>query len=207
MGDFEPKLKHERDQLLRQRAQIDRRLEKIAELLQEYKSQPELRLVSPMSVAHAVREACKKMKDGITRQRVIAFLREAHPTEDFKDASVATAILNLTRGDEPALFLARKGEGRQAAVYSTETDQLFKLSEKQWDVLFSPEVTHGTGGWQSMFKALQKSTRGERGGASIIVSPELRARIQHYINRYGTGGWQSKLKAVLGEHLPHLFRN
>ena len=151
----------------------------------------------------AVKRSCMAMIDGITRQRVIAEIRKRYPGLHPKSSSVAASLLNLTKGDQPILRVAIEGKGRNPSFYSTEGDRVLRLSSDEIEGLLDETVIRGTGGWQSLWLSLLKNFDKTKG--TIIVTPELRARIFNYYHSYGQGGWQNKVKRVFRRELPHLF--
>ena len=58
---------------------------------------------SETTLYDAVKRACIFMKDGIVRQRVIGRIEREHPFLKPKSASVAAALVNLTKGDQNML--------------------------------------------------------------------------------------------------------
>jgi hypothetical protein len=158
---------------------------------------------SDITLFDAVRAACVKLKDAITRQRVIAAIEREHPFLKPKSASVAAALINLTKGNTPMLKLAIQGRGASPAYYSTEGDVTVRLSADEIAVLTDENTTKGTGGWQSLWLALLKKFDKVKG--EITLTPALRARLYQYYHRYGEGGWQSKAQRVFRRELPHLF--
>jgi hypothetical protein len=151
----------------------------------------------------AVRRACFVLKDGITRQRVIAQVEREHPLIKPKSPSVAASLINLTKGEHPILVVAIEGKGRSPSFYSTQGETTHRLSGDEIKDLLDPANTRGTGGWQSLFASLQKSF--DKTNGTIRLSPEQRANIYKYIHNYGTGGWQDRTKRIFRRELPHLF--
>jgi hypothetical protein len=151
----------------------------------------------------AVKRACLEMVDGITRQRVIGAIERNHPFLKPKSSSVSAALINLTKGENPMLRVATEGQGRSPSFYSTEGDLVLRLSADEIATLMDEGALKGTGGWQSLWAALQRQFVKEDG--SIRLTPELRARIYHYYHSYGQGGWQNKVMRVFRRELPHLF--
>lgn len=151
----------------------------------------------------AVRRACFVLKDGITRQRVIAQVERDYPLLKPKSPSVAASLINLTKGDHPALIVAIEGKGRSPSFYSAQGETVHRLSGDEIKDLHDPANTRGTGGWQSLFASLQKSF--DKATGTIRLSPEQRARIYYYIHNYGGGGWQDRAKRIFRRELPHLF--
>jgi hypothetical protein len=101
------------------------------------------------------------------------------------------------------LKLAIRGTGASPAYYSTEHDIDVRLSADEIAILMDETVTKGTGGWQSLWTALQKKF--DRATGHITLTAELRAKIYQYYHRYGEGGWQSKTLRVFRRELPQLF--
>ena len=151
----------------------------------------------------AVKQACLNMTDGITRQRVLSRIERQYPFLKPNSSSVSAALINLAKGDTPMLKLAVSGRGRSPAVYSTEADQGILLNSEESAELMDETATRGTGGWQSLWSALQKQY--DKASGNIILTPELRARLYHYFHAYGQGGWQNRTKRVFRRQLPHLF--
>lgn len=159
--------------------------------------------VTETTLHDAVRRCCMTMVDGITRQRVITAIEHKYPGLRPKSASVAASLVNLTKGYEPALRVAIEGRGRRPALYSSEGNIALQLSSDEVAELLDSGATRGTGGWQSLWAALLKEF--DKASGMITLSPELRARIFHYLSAYGHGGWQNKVKRIFRRHLPHLF--
>ncbi len=158
---------------------------------------------SEITLNDAVRAVCVKMKDGITRQRVISVIEREHPMLRPKSPSVAAALINLSKGDNPMLKLGIKGAGAAPAYYSTEADIDVSLSADEVAILMDETTTRGTGGWQSLWGALQK--RYNKATGRITLSAELRAKLYLYYHKYGEGGWQTKALRVFRRELPQLF--
>ncbi len=116
--------------------------------------------------------------------------------------SVAASLINLAKGDNPMLKVAIKSRGRSPAFYSTEGTTVHRLSADEIETLMDETSIKGTGGWQSLWIALQKQF--DKATGSIALTPELRARIYNYYH-YGTGGWQTRVMRVFRRELPHLF--
>jgi hypothetical protein len=155
------------------------------------------------SLHDAVKRACLNLKDGITRQRVITEIERENPFMKPKPASVGASLINLARGDNQMLNTAIEGKGRSPSAYSILGNTVHKLSSDEVANLFDEQNTKGTGGWQSLFGALQKKFDKEHG--NILLTPEHRARIYQYYHSYGGGGWQDRIKRVFRRELPHLF--
>lgn len=159
--------------------------------------------IADTTLHDAVKRACLRMLDGITRQRVIADIEREHPLIKPKSPSVAASLINLTKGDHPMLNVAVEGKGRTPAFYSTQRETTHRLSGDEIKELFDPMTTKGLGGWQSLFGGLQKNF--DKASANITLTPEQRARIYSYYRSYGGGGWQDRIKRVFRRELPHLF--
>ena len=101
------------------------------------------------------------------------------------------------------LKIAVEGRGSAPTIYSTEGDISIRLSSEEIESLMDESVTKGTGGWQSLWLALQRSF--DKASGQIKLTPELRARIYQYYHNYGTGGWQTRAKRVFKRELQHLF--
>ncbi len=177
-----------------------RNLEGVGELQQELGVQPK---DSDVSLLDAVKAACMEMVDGITRQSVIQSIERAHPFLKPNPSSVSAALINLSRGAQPMLYVGQEGSGRRPAIYSSEGETIRKLTSDEIEGLMDPTARRGTGGWQSLWSVLLKSLNKSSG--TIRLTPALRARIWHYYHAYGVGGWQNKVKRVFRRHLPHLF--
>lgn len=158
---------------------------------------------SEVTLQDAVKGACLKMIDGITRQRVISAIERERPLLKPKSSSVAASLLNFTKGTNPMLKVAIEGKGRSPSFYSTEGTMHIRLSGDEIEALMDNATIKGTGGWQSLWIALQKHF--DKASGSITLTPELRARIYHYYHSYGQGGWQTKVMRVFRRELPHLF--
>jgi len=151
----------------------------------------------------AVRRACLNLKDGITRQRVITELEREHPFLKPKPPSVASSLINLTKGENPLLAVALQGKGRKPFIYTTQANTLHRLSGDEIKDLFDPITTKGTGGWQSLFSSLQKSF--DKAHGTITLTPEQRGKIFQYYRDYGGGGWQERIKRIFRRELSYLF--
>jgi hypothetical protein len=158
---------------------------------------------SDITLQDAVKGVCLRLVDGITRQRVLAAIERERPFLKPKSSSVAAALLNLAKGENPTLHLAIEGKGRTPSVYSTEGNVTIRLSAEERDALWDSSVAKGTGGWQSLWVSLQRSF--DKVSGTITLTPEQRARIYHYYHDYGGGGWQAKVAKVFKRELPHLF--
>ena len=156
-----------------------------------------------ISLLDAVRGACMKLVDGITRQRVIQTIERMHPFLAPNPSSVAAALLNLSKGPNPLLHLAEPGSGSRPAVYSTEGEMVLKLNSEEIAALNDIRAIRGVGGWQSLWKTLRCLF--SKADGTIRLDPARRARILHYYKSYGIGGWQNKVRSVFKRHLPHMF--
>jgi hypothetical protein len=168
----------------------------------EASSQPNLRLASNISLNDAVKKVCIKMEDAITRQRVVSAVESVYFLKP-NPSSVAAALTNLSQGENPMLKIVTHGRGSAPTVYSTEGDMTLRLNADEIKTLTDPTAIRGTGGWQSLWTALQKKF--DKAAGQITLTPELRARIWQYYHNYGTGGWQTRTKQVFRRQLPHLF--
>lgn len=196
--------------LVADRARIDSAIASLEDALQSIEKlespQGELPLEpgrTETTLQDAVRGVCMAMADGITRQRVITALERNYPGLRPKSASVAAALANLTKGDQPILKVAVEGKGRSPSFFTTEGNSMLQLSSDEIAALVDESATHGTGGWQSLWIAMLKKFDKAKG--TLVLTPELRARIFHYYHTYGVGGWQNKIKRLLRRHLPHMF--
>jgi hypothetical protein len=166
-------------------------------------SQPQLHFESDISLHEAVKNACIRMIDGITRQRVLAAIEKSYPYMRPKSSSVAASLINLSKGANAMLKIATEGQGSKPSFYSSEGDMLVELSADEIEALTDESATRGTGGWQSLWLALLHNF--DKATGQIKLTPELRARLYHYYHDYGVGGWQNRSKRVFRRLLPHLF--
>lgn len=163
-------------------------------------TQPDL--FGASSLLDAVLQSCSKMVDGITRQRVLGWLRSDERYADAKETSVAAVLTTLAQSGE--LEIVEQGKGRQPSYYTSQKEPIVAvLDDAELAALNDADLVKGTGGWQSLAKGLRAATKGNK----CTLSPELRKRIFHYLTSYGGGGWQVRLKAILGRHVPHLFES
>jgi hypothetical protein len=209
---FDPEpIKAQIANLLEDRRRIDQAISALQEALaniEGLENQKQLRLTIPnaatgVTLHESVKRACLQMVDGITRQRVIEAIEKTNPFLKPKSASVAASLIKLTKGERPALSVAIEGRGRSPAFYSTEGTTVHKLSAEEAVNLMDEAATKGTGGWQSLWLALQRQF--DKATGSICLTPELRAKMYHYYHSYGSGGWQGKVQKVFRRELPHLF--
>lgn len=210
MKSFDPEaIQAQIDNLLVERDRIDQAIVALQTAIHNIQGleQRELRVLEPgvgeITLHDAVKRACMNMVDGITRQRVIIAIERIHPFFRPKSPSVAASLINLTKGDKPMLRVAIEGRGRSPSFYSTEGNTVHRLSSEEIETLLDETAIKGTGGWQSLWIALQK--RFEKSSGNITLTPELRARIYHYYHSYGQGGWQNRVMKVFRRELPHLF--
>jgi hypothetical protein len=152
----------------------------------------------------AIKAVAAELKHNITKATILDALRQSHPHLHANPQSVSAALVKLTQGHAPFLFIAKRGAGKQPTLYTIEPTRIVKLLPTQLKALFAPERTHGTGGWQSLFKRLQNKADRETG--EIILDRDVLSAMRHYYFNYGVGGWQSHLKKVFGMHIPELFR-
>lgn len=192
------------------RARIDRAIQSLEaalnsiEKLESSQAELELEHAGTETTLHdAVRAVCMAMGDGITRQRVIAAVEKNYPFLRPKSASVAASLANLTKGNDPVLRVAIEGKGRNPSFFSTAGDMVLQLSSDEIAALQDENAIHGTGGWQSLWSAMLKKF--DKSTGTLVLTPELRARVFQYYRNYGVGGWQNKIKRVLRRHLPHMF--
>jgi hypothetical protein len=209
MFDAEP-IKAQLANLIVDRDRIDRAIEALQSALRNIEgvlpeqSEFSIDLKAADTTLHdAVRRACLKMMDGITRQRVISEIEREHPLLKPKPPSVASSLINLTKGDHPMLHVAIEGKGRSPSFYSTQGNTEHHLSGEEAKELFDEKATKGTGGWQSLFASLQKSF--DKGNGVIKLTPEQRGKIYQYYRSYGGGGWQERVKRIFRRELPYLF--
>ena len=152
----------------------------------------------------AIKTVAAELQHNITKATVLEALRRSHPELKANPQSVAAALLKMTQGDKPFLYIEKRGAGNQPTLYTTEQTHVIRLLPAQLKTLFAPERTRGTGGWQSLFKRLQN--RADRETGEIILDRTIMLAMRHYYFHYGVGGWQSHLKRVFGMHIPELFR-
>lgn len=153
------------------------------------------------TLLEAVKRACFEMADDITRPRVLASIMRAQPLLQPNSSSVSAALINLSKGDNPMLTVAKAGRGRTPAVYATQGNLDIQLNSDELAALFEP--INGVGGLQSLFESLQKQF--DKATGVITLTPLLRARIHHYFHAYGTGGYQTRARRAFRRTLPHLF--
>jgi hypothetical protein len=156
-----------------------------------------------ITLATAIKTVCAQMKENITKAGILEALRRNFPELNPNAQSVAAALVKLTRGGKPYLYVEKRGAGNQPTVYTTKETQILKLTPKQIKVLFAPERTRGSGGWQSLFKRLQDATDRER--SEIILTERLEIDMEHYFHAYGQGGWQNYLRQVFEGHNLYMF--
>lgn len=156
-----------------------------------------------VTLQDAVKNVCMKLIDGITRQRVIAWIEQQYPFLKPNSSSVSAALINLAKGDNPMLHLAVAGKGRSPAVYSTQDVTTFRLNAEEAEALLDEALTRGSGGWQSLWTALQRSY--DKATGFITLSPNLRGRLYHYYHSYGGGGWQNAARKAFRREAAHLF--
>ncbi len=152
----------------------------------------------------AIKTVAAELRHNITKPTVLEALRRSHPQLKANPQSVAAALLKLTQGDKPFLYIEKRGAGNQPTLYTTAQTRIIKLLPVQLKALFAPERTRGTGGWQSLFKRLQNTVDRETG--EIVLDRTIMLAMRHYYLHYGVGGWQSHLKKIFGMHIPELFR-
>jgi hypothetical protein len=168
--------------------------------------QKEFPLFSPSAnqettLQDAVKHACLEMVDDITRQRVISHIERHYPALKPNSSSVSAALINLAKGENAMLKLAVPGIGRSPARYSAQDETQIQLNSDEITGLLEP--INGTGGWQSLFLALQKHF--DKATGVITLTPTLRTRVHQYYHSYGGGGFQNRAKRVFRRELPHLF--
>jgi hypothetical protein len=154
-----------------------------------------------LTLQGAVKENCLRMKDNITRQRVLIAIERRYPFLQPNSSSVSAALINLSKGDNAMLNVAAEGSGRSPTVYSTQGNTVTQLNSDEIAGLMEP--INGVGGWQSLWTTIQKQFDKSKG--EITMEPALRARIHHYFQSYGVGGFQSRTKRVFRRTHPHLF--
>ncbi len=157
-----------------------------------------------VTLATAIKTVVSEMREGITKEGVIEALRRAYPQVKRNPQSVAAALVKLTQGKKPLLFIESRGAGSRPTIYTTEETFIFDLTGPEINSLFQDERTIGSGGWQSLFKRLQSCM--ESDGPEIILNQKLLQDMRHYYLNYGVGGWQNSLKSIFNSHLPELFR-
>jgi hypothetical protein len=159
--------------------------------------------VARISLATAIKTVCAQMQENITKAGILEALRQSFPQLNPNAQSVAAALVKLTRGGKPYLYVEKRGAGNQPTVYTTKETQILKLTPKQMKILFAPERTRGSGGWQSLFKRLQNATDRER--SEIIITERLEIDMENYYVNYGQGGWQNALRQIFEEHQLYMF--
>jgi hypothetical protein len=152
----------------------------------------------------AVKTVAAELRHNITKATVLEALRRSHPELKANPQSVAAALVKMSLGDKPFLYIEKRGAGNQPTLYTTDRTRVIKLLPAQLKALFAPERTRGTGGWQSLFKRLQNRADCETG--EIILDRTMMLAMRHYYFQYGVGGWQNHLKKIFGMHIPELFR-
>src|SRR5258708_14691774 len=90
-------------------------------------SQPQLPFKSDISLHEAVKNACIRMIDGITRQRVLAAIEKNYPYMQPKSSSVAASLINLSKGENAMLKISTEGQGSKTSFYSTESNIQLQL--------------------------------------------------------------------------------
>jgi hypothetical protein len=160
--------------------------------------------VAQTTLISAVKTVAAELRNNITKASVLEALRRSHPHVRANPQSVAAALLKMTQGDKPFLYIGKRGVGNQPTLYTTEETRVVKLHHSQLTALFAPERTRGTGGWQSLFKRLQNKANRETG--EIVLDRTILLAMRHYYFHYGVGGWQDHLKRIFGMHIPELFR-
>jgi hypothetical protein len=63
-------------------------------------------------------------------------------------------------------------------------------------ILALKRPVNGSGGFQSLLRSLQKQTSGTN---TLVLTPDLVAKIARYVQSYGRGGFQGRLDTVLTE--------
>ena len=159
---------------------------------------------SQTKLVSAIKTVTTELRHNITKPTVLEALRRSYPHLRANPQSVAAALLKMTQGDKPFLYIERRGLGNQPTLYTTEETLIVRLLPAQIKALFAPERTRGTGGWQSLFKRLQNKTNRDSG--EIILDRTILLAMRHYYFHYGVGGWQNHLKRIFGMHIPELFR-
>jgi hypothetical protein len=107
---FDPSvIKAQIDNLLAERDRIDQAVVSLRAALRNIEgiTQRELGLfelgVASTTLHDAVRRLCLSMVDGITRQRVLDTVERTLPSLKPKSSSVAAALINLSKGENPML--------------------------------------------------------------------------------------------------------
>jgi hypothetical protein len=157
-----------------------------------------------MTLISAIKAVAAELRHNITKATILESLRRSHPHIRSNPQSVAAALVKMTQGDRPFLYIEKRGAGNQPTLYTTEETRTLKLHPAQLSALFAPERTRGTGGWQSLFRRLQNKT--DRDSGEIILDKNIMLAMRHYYFHYGVGGWQNHLKRIFGMHIPDLFR-
>jgi hypothetical protein len=156
------------------------------------------------TLVSAIKTIAAEVKSNITKGAILDRLRRGYPHLNANPQSVTAALAKLTHGHEPFLYIEKRGSGNQPTLYTTDETKVIKLLPAQINSLFDPRRTHGTGGWQSLFKRLQGRT--DRDSQEIILDKSTLLAMRHYFFHYGVGGWQNHLKRIFSSHLPELFR-
>jgi hypothetical protein len=210
VNKFDPEvIKAQIEHLTAERNRLDQAIVALQTALHNMQGvgQGELKLVEPgssdITLHDAVKRVCINLIDGITRQRVLNAIERMYPYLKPKSPSVAASLINLTKGDNPMLHTGIEGQGRNPAFYSTEENTTHRLSAEEIEALLDESATRGTGGWQSLYAALQKEFNKATG--SITLTAELRCKLYRYYHDYGSGGWQNRTMRIFRRELPHLF--
>lgn len=156
-----------------------------------------------ITLTDAIRSIAAQKKDNITKDLVIEEIGRSYPQISVNPQSVAATLVKLSQGVEPMLFVDKRGAGNQPTIYTIEPRVTVQLSAAQMDALYDPKRTHGSGGWQSLYKRLQSRTN--RDTAEVILTPKLIHEMRHYFLNYGGGGFQNALKFIFHEHTPNAF--
>lgn len=158
-----------------------------------------------VSLASAIRMIASDKRDGITKDVMLDELSRSFPHLQANPQSVAAALVRLSQGDEPFLFVNKRGAGNQPTVYTVEPPKIVTLTPTQMQALFAPERTTGSGGMQSLYKRIRQEA--DLATGRVVLSAHLKQAMRHYYFHYGTGGWQNTLKQIFGEHAPEIFTN
>jgi len=192
--------------LLEQRTKLRKALSSLEDMLRALGVEPSARdpnKAAKLTLTKAIKTVCAQMQENITKAGILEALRQSFPELKPNPQSVAAALVKLTRGGKPYLYLEKRGAGNQPTVYTTKETQVLKLTPKQIKLLFAPDRTRGSGGWQSLFKRLQNATDLER--SEIILNERLEIDMEHYFHAYGQGGWQNMLKQIFADHELYMF--
>jgi hypothetical protein len=191
------------DDLINERQKLHKTLEAMDSLLDALGVDVS-QLSEKIPLIFAIKTAAAELKQNITKTTILDALRRSYPHLRANPQSVGAALVKMTQGDAPFLYIEKRGAGNQPTLYTTEPTRIVKLLPIQLRALFAPERARGAGGWQSLFKRLQ--SRADRETGEIILNREVILAMRHYYLRDDVGGWQNHLKRIFGMHIPEVFR-